>query len=132
MLGQGKNSNLAVKNFTKGRVSSLPFVNLKNEILGPKYELSLVFAGDNLLKKLNRIYRSKNKTTNVLSFSLSKISGEIFINLPLSRKEFMFHDSSFKFYVLHLFIHGMLHLKGMRHGSRMEREERKFMRKFVP
>ncbi|HEY4490019.1 MAG TPA: rRNA maturation RNase YbeY [Candidatus Paceibacterota bacterium] len=130
MLRQGDNSKFYVKNLTKGRVPSLPFVEIKNAVLGKKYELSLVFSDDALLKRLNRIYRGKNKTTNVLSFSLSKTSGEIFLNLSLIKKEFMIHDSSFKLHVLRLFIHALLHLKGMSHGSRMERAEIKFLKKF--
>lgn len=92
---------------------------LKDNILGKKFDLSVVFADDNLLKKLNRKYRKKNKTTSVLSFPLSKQQGEIFLNKRYKRKK----------YLNYLFIHSLLHLKGYRHGTKMEKEEKKILEK---
>jgi len=60
---------------------------IKESILGKKYELSLVFIGDKLSKKLNKNYRQKDYGANILSFPLDKNSGEIFINIPNSKKE---------------------------------------------
>jgi len=90
---------------------------IKDYILGKEYELSLVFCKNALSRKLNRIYRGKDKPTNVLAFPLSKTSGEIFINSQ--------HLDGFS--PLHLFIHGCLHLKGMQHGRRMEEAEKKLL-----
>jgi len=103
---------------------------IKQAILGKKYELSLVFVDSKFSKNLNRIYRKKNKSTNILSFPLSKLSGEIFIDLVQARKEYKKFDKTFPQFVIFLFIHGLLHLKGMRHGSTMEEAERKFYSKF--
>jgi ssRNA-specific RNase YbeY (16S rRNA maturation enzyme) len=83
-------------------------------ILGPSYELSLVFCGNALSRKLNASYRGKDYPTNVLSFPLSKSSGEIFINL----------SKLGPFSVPALFIHGCFHLKGMEHGRTMEKAEK--------
>lgn len=91
---------------------------IKNHILGEKYELSLVFAKNELMKKLNTIYRGKNKPTNVLSFPLTKNEGEIFINQK-NKKETPL-----------LFIHALLHLKKYKHGEKMEKEEEKLLKKF--
>lgn len=93
---------------------------IKAAVLGQKYELSLVFCGNALSKKLNRIYRNKDKPTNVLAFPLSKTSGEIFIN----------HESLHAFSELELFVHALLHLKGMRHGAKMESRERQLLKLF--
>ena len=93
------------------------FGKIKNKVLGKKYELSLVFAKDSLMRRLNRTYRGKDKATNILAFPLSEMSGEIFIN-PSRAKPFS---------VKHLFIHGLLHLKGMKHGDTMERAEKKLL-----
>ena len=87
--------------------------------MGKSYELSLVFCGDTLSRKLNRAYRGKDKPTNVLSFPLSEKSGEIFINLSRTKP----------FGAQKLFIHGLLHLNGMEHGARMERAEKKWLAK---
>ena len=116
----------SITNETKRRTPSVPFEEIKNKVLGKRYELSLVFVGNKLSRRLNRVYRSKDKSTNVLSFPITKSSpacagvGEIFINLSHSKL----------FGPTHLFIHGLLHLKGMRHGDRMERMEAKFLKKF--
>ena len=110
----------SITNETKRRTPSIPFEEIKNKVLGKRYELSLVFVGNKLSRRLNRIYRSKDKSTNVLSFPITKSSGEIFINLSHSKL----------FGPTHLFIHGLLHLKGMQHGDRMERMEAKFLKKF--
>ncbi|MCI0533577.1 rRNA maturation RNAse YbeY, partial [bacterium] len=54
----------------KRRIPNLPFGDIKNAVLGTRYELSLVFVGDILSRKLNLRYRNKNKAANILSFPL--------------------------------------------------------------
>ena len=88
---------------------------IKNLVLGKKFDLSVVLAGGAMMKKLNETYRKKKGPTDVLSFSLSPTMGEIFINKKASRKDF-------------LFIHSLLHLKGLKHGKIMEKEEQKLWR----
>ncbi len=103
---------------------------MKNEALGKEYKLSLVIADDKLIRKLNREYREKDKTTDILSFPLEKNQGEIFLNLKkckIKAKEF---DRTFENYVAFVFIHGLIHLKGMSHGSKMESKEIKIRKKF--
>lgn len=106
---------------------SVLFKRLKKKILGKNFELSLVFADNKLSRRLNRIYRKKNKPANVLSFPLSKKSGEIFIDLVTAKLEAPARSLSYEKYVTILFIHGLLHLKGMRHGRKMERTEKKLL-----
>ncbi|MBI2086742.1 MAG: rRNA maturation RNAse YbeY [Candidatus Zambryskibacteria bacterium] len=93
------------------------FEKIKNRILGKKYELSLVFTANSLMRRLNRIYRGQDLPTNVLAFPLSKTSGEIFIN-PSRAKPWN---------VEQLLIHALLHLKGMKHGRKMEQAEKKYL-----
>ena len=130
MLKKGLSENFSVKNTTKGRLPSLPFHQIKENILGKKYELSLVFIGEKKSKELNKKWRDKNKPANVLSFSLSSNTGEIFISPQKAKKEFEKFDMNFKNFLLYLFIHGLLHLKGMEHGSKMDRAEQKFFQKW--
>ena len=108
----------------------IPFTSLKNRVLGRSFELSLVFADNKLSRRLNRIYRGKDKPTNVLSFPLSKKSGEIFIDLVTANKEAREFGMSLGEFVKYLFIHACLHLKGMRHGDTMEQAETKLLKKF--
>lgn len=110
---------------TKGRLPSLPFFDIKNEVLGKSYELSLVFGGSALSKKLNKTYRGKDKPTNILSFPLSENSGEIFIDVKKARSEADDFGTNFTIHVGRLFIHGLFHLKGLDHGSTMDKEEEK-------
>ncbi|OGD68940.1 rRNA maturation RNase YbeY [Candidatus Campbellbacteria bacterium RIFCSPLOWO2_01_FULL_34_15] len=120
---------ISIKNQTKGKLPSLPFENIKNKALGKKYELSLVFIGDKLSKRLNTQYRGKNSPTNILSFPLSEDSGEIFINYKLAEKQAKKYEREFSDFIGFLFIHGLIHLKGFEHSSRMEEQEDK-IRKF--
>lgn len=110
----------SITNLTKQRIPKIPWEKIKEEILGKKYELSLVFAPSALMKKLNIKYRlpaqagKQNKSAAVLSFPLSKKQGEIFINLSQKKHSPLF-----------LFIHALLHLKGLEHSAKMEEQEEK-------
>lgn len=115
---------------TKAKPPSLPFAKIKKYCLGKDYELSLVFAGDKRTRRLNTTYRNKAKPANVLSFPISDSVGEIFINLRRAKNEASNFGENYKNFVGFLFIHGLLHLKDMRHGSKMESEERRIREVF--
>ena len=113
---------ICITNLTKKRQpfgdSKILLQKIKEEVLGKKYSLSVVFAPSALMEKLNIRYRDKIKTATVLSFSLSKEEGEIFINLQQK-----------KHHPLFLFIHALLHLKSLKHGAKMEEQEKKLLKK---
>lgn len=114
------------------KLSRLPCPNLPLEpiaqaVLGRHYELSVVICGNELSRRLNRTYRAKDKPTNVLAFPLSATAGEVFLNWPLIRRQARHFDRTPAKHLLALFIHGLLHLKGMDHGSKMESKEKKFL-----
>ena len=114
----------------KGKLPRLPFLKLKNKILGKKYNLSIVFTDNKTTKKLNRIYRKKNKPANVLSFPLSKNKGEIFLSIKEAEKSKKLFNKKGAELIGFFLIHAMLHLKGLAHGSTMEHMEEKFSRYF--
>jgi probable rRNA maturation factor len=119
-----------ITNNTKGKLPRLPFVSMKNKILGTDYECGLSLLTPKKQKEINLKHRGKNETTNILSFPLSLKSGEITID-PIKVKSDaplfkMTYSKFFKFLV----IHGMLHLKGFEHSSTMEREEKKYLKMF--
>lgn len=120
-----------MRNNTKGKLPRLPFVDIKNSVLGKKYDLSLVFIGNRLSRRLNREHRDKDKPANVLSFPLSKESGEIFIDVKEATKQAPSFEVSPSKFLGQLFIHGLFHLKGFDHGSTMEKEEEKIRKKFT-
>ncbi|MBI2120908.1 MAG: rRNA maturation RNase YbeY [Parcubacteria group bacterium] len=108
----------------------LPFLDIKNAVLGKKYDLSLVFIGSTLSRRLNKEHRKKDKPANILSFPLSEESGEIFIDIREAAKQAPSFNASASKFIGQLFIHGLFHLKGFTHGSRMEKEEEKIRDKF--
>lgn len=122
--------NISITNQTKGKLPSLPFVLIKNEILGKNYILSIAFISKPKSKKINNTYRNKNNPTNILSFPLSKKEGEILICPDVVKGELKKFDKNFRELLVFLVIHGCLHLKGMQHSSRMEREEEKYFSSF--
>lgn len=122
--------NFTITNFTKGKLPRLPFVQIKDAVLGKNYKLSLVFIGERRSKKLNIQYRDKHKSANILSFTLDKKTGEIFITPVRARREAKSFDRKYENFIAFLFIHGLLHLKGMDHGSTMEKAEEKIRAQF--
>jgi probable rRNA maturation factor len=103
---------------------------MKDDMLGEDYDLSLVFVGDAAARKLNMAHRGKDYIPNVLSFELDQTSGEIFINPIEAKRQAPDFDRTHFNFIAFLYIHALCHLKGMNHGSRMERTEEKFRKQF--
>mgnify|MGYP003393351318 CR=1 FL=1 len=121
---------VSVFNETRIRLPRLSYEDLKVAALGAGYELSVIFVPSVKSRRLNREYRKKDKPTNVLSFPLSKTSGELYLCPTVVRTELPLFKRSFPDHLTALLIHGMLHLKGMTHGSTMERRERQLRKRF--
>lgn len=117
-------------NSTNARIPRLPFERIALQILGKNYELSLAFVGDRKSQTLNQTYRKRSYVPNVLSFPLSKHSGEIVINPHVAKREARRYGTSYQKRLALLFIHGCLHLKGMGHGATMENIEQRVLRRF--
>ncbi len=79
---------------------------------------------------MNKQYRNKTYTPNVLAFPLSKSHGEVFLNVRKAEREARTLGVSTHACVTHLFIHALLHLKGHDHGVTMDREESALLKKF--
>jgi len=94
-------------------------------VLGAEYEGSLVIISSRKSRELNRTYRGKDNSTNILSFPLDKNEGEIFLDLKKARSEAPLFGRSYTNFIGYLFIHGLLHLKGLDHGTKMENAEKK-------
>ncbi len=108
---------------TKSEILSTKFEEIKNKILGKRYELSVAFLTYTQMRAAMRHRYKKitgKKTSNVLSFPLSKTSGEILLCKAAAKP----------YTVEYLFIHGLLHLKGLRHSATMEREESRLLKKY--
>ncbi|MFA5132090.1 MAG: rRNA maturation RNase YbeY [Candidatus Paceibacterota bacterium] len=113
-----------------GKIPALPFLDLKEKILGKSYDLTIVFCSPEESRERNKTYRDKDYPTNILSFPLSDTEGEIYISLITARRDAHTFEMSYQKFLHLLIIHGMLHLKGHDHGSTMEELEDSYVRKF--
>ena len=117
-------------NTTKAKLPSLAFVDMKNAILGKKYELSLIIVSKKEIQRLNKEYREINKSTDILSFPLSEDFGEIYINIEMTKIEAKKFNRNYENFFAFLLIHGLVHLKGFNHSSTMDNIETYFQKKF--
>ena len=108
----------------------------KYKYLNKKVNFTLLLSNNKNIKKLNKVFRKKNKSTDILSFPLDKkikISkntylGDIIISYNYLDKPRSQDLKLFKEKVIKIFIHGFLHLLGFDHKknkdySKMLREE---------
>ncbi len=111
-----KNTDLFFKKICKAFPKKYQFSN-------KKVTFSLLLSNNRNIKKLNKHFRNKNKSTDILSFPLDKkikISkntylGDIIINYNYLDKPRSQDLKSFKEKVTKIFIHGFLHLLGFDH-----------------
>ncbi len=103
---------------------------IKNEIIGSDYDLTVIFIGRRRALTLNKKYRKKDYIPNILSFPLTNINGEIFICPEVAKTEAPDFNMTFENYLSFLLIHGLLHLKGLQHGVTMEKLEEKYIKLF--
>ena len=88
-----------------------------------KNSISVLFAGDKKIIELNSRFRKINLPTNVLSFpSFIERNEEIFLGDIIFSAETIFKEAkrdkkSCNNHLIHLFIHGLLHLLGYDHQT---------------
>lgn len=123
--------NISIVRTTKGKLPSLPFVRVANEILGKDFILSLAFVDLPTMKKLSVEYKGNANHTNILTFPLHTNEAEIVMNLQTIRSVAKNFGMTYQEHLLFLFIHGCLHLKGYKHGPKMEQLEEKLLWKFL-
>ena len=90
--------------------------------------VSLRFTNIRTMKKLNYSFSGSNKETNVLSFlpdpkktdENNNSVGDIAICIDVLKKEAKEQNKDFLDHLLHLFVHGILHLLGYKHDSDRE------------
>ena len=95
----------------------------KYKFLNKKVSFTLLLSNNKNIKKLNKLFRNKNKSTDVLSFPLNKkinISnntylGDIIISYNYLDKPKSQDIKIFKEKAIKIFIHGFLHLVGFDH-----------------
>jgi probable rRNA maturation factor len=105
-------------------------------------DLSLLFVGDRRMRRLNRTFRRRDSSTDVLAFPMrdntgkpvSRLLGDVVISLPQAFRQARANGVSPDREVAALLIHGVLHLAGydhersLREAERMRRKEQVIMR----
>lgn len=95
-------------------------------------ELSLLFTDDVHIRVLNRDWRGKDKPTNVLSFpafpaapgsTLPPMLGDIALACETVSCEAALEQKPFEHHLIHLLVHGLLHLLGHDHENGTDAEE---------
>lgn len=84
---------------------------------GLKKQISIALVDDRTIRELNRVYRKKDKITDVLSFEIKDkyILGEVLICLAQARRQAEDKKNTYKSELQLLTIHGILHLLGYDH-----------------
>ena len=108
----------------------------KYKFFNKKVTFTLLLSNNKNIKKLNKVFRKKNKTTDILSFPIEKkikISkytylGDIIISYNYLDKPKSQDLKLFREKLIKIFIHGFLHLLGFDHKrnkdyDKMLREE---------
>ena len=95
----------------------------KYKFFNKKVSFTLLLSNNKNIKKLNKNFRNKNKSTDILSFPFSeKIKilnesylGDIIISYNFIDKPKSQDSKFFKKKLIKIFIHGFLHLVGFNH-----------------
>lgn len=98
--------------------------------LAPGAEISVLFCDDAFIRELNRKWRGQDKPTNVLSFPAAGtgtpagecLLGDIVIAFETTSRQALEAGKSLRDHVVHLLVHGFLHLVGHDHIEAGEAE----------
>jgi probable rRNA maturation factor len=89
-----------------------------------RWPVSVLFTDNERLRELNRVFRGKDRPTNVLSFPAGDRQveahtclGDIALAFETCRDEAAADDVSLADHAAHLLVHGMLHLIGYDHHT---------------
>lgn len=93
-----------------------------------KREISVILVDDAGMRRMNRQFRGKNKTTDVLTFADPELM-EIYISLDAAGRQARRRKITLHQECLRLLVHGMCHVAGLDHHTRdefMEMRRREF------
>lgn len=89
-----------------------------------RYQISISLTDDNEVSKMNKKYRNKDSSTDVLSFSINKdlgdneiYVGDVVVNLKQAEKQAKDRGCSVEEEISDLVKHGVLHLLGIHHDG---------------
>jgi probable rRNA maturation factor len=128
------------------RVKKTPLKRLIQNILSSEKTNSgvdLILVDDNLMKKLNREFTRRDKTTDVLSFGMQEGNsdpveypglGDVYVCLDQAKRQAEERRLKLEEEVALLVAHGVLHLLGYDHQKKnqeviMRKKEREYLKK---
>jgi probable rRNA maturation factor len=78
-----------------------------------------VLTGDDQVRQLNRVYRKKDKPTDVLAFPQDdeKLLGDVVVSVPTAARQAAAAGRALAAEVTMLLAHGLLHLRGWDHDT---------------
>jgi probable rRNA maturation factor len=121
-----------------GDVEKLATAAVNAVFTGTPCTVTVLLSNDLEIRRLNRQFRNKDKATNVLSFPAPPMPvppgemahlGDIVLAFETIAAEAKAGQKSLEHHVVHLIVHGTLHLLGHDHGyedeaEKMEQKER--------
>jgi rRNA maturation RNase YbeY len=143
---------VAVSSRLRRRLRLSPLQTVADQVLraagAGRAGLGLLLVGDRLMRRLNRLYRRQDRTTDVLAFPLAGVPfqrrragrsgrgflGDIVISLPQAARQASRAGHPLECELAVLVTHGVLHLLGYDHersardARRMQRKERAILR----
>ncbi|WP_426428550.1 rRNA maturation RNase YbeY [Staphylococcus equorum] len=108
---------------------------IEQEQIGSDAELSVTFVDKTEIQEINKIYRDKDKVTDVISFALEedepeiigldmpRVLGDIIICTDVAQEQADSYGHSFERELGFLALHGFLHLLGYDHIDEQDEKE---------
>lgn len=139
---------IEVNNKTKSAINLKAVKRITDKFLKlykkEKQDVSIAFVGDAVMRKLNKVYRGKDKVTDILSFPNNAIAGkdkgknlgEIIISFAQIKRQAKKYGNSAEKELAFILAHGLLHLVGMEDESekgrkRMEEAGEEFVKNYL-
>ena len=127
------NTNYEIKDEIKSMKKILKRALKSEKIKNASFNVILI--DDKEITKINKMYRKKDKPTDVISFALEdnkksisaynkRILGDIYISVETAKKQAKEYNHSLKRELCFLSVHGLLHLLGYDH---IEEKDEKIM-----
>jgi len=127
------NSYCLDKNLENKLIKAFEYLCSKEKILNSSINFRIL--NDIEMTELNKKFRKKNKSTNVLSFTNEDISksltgnlGDIAVSYEYLEEESKQLNKNFDDHIIHMLIHGVYHILGLDHendatANKMENKE---------
>jgi probable rRNA maturation factor len=114
----------------RGEIEDMVNRLLRSE--GVDSSVDIIFVEDGFMRKINRRFTRRQKTTDVLSFGMNEGEnmgmdypslGDIYVSLDQAKRQAAEYGISLKEETSRLVIHGLLHLLGYDHKDKKQAEK---------